>query len=172
MSLPMGLEVPETMFYFREGGVWIEKTSHELFAKKKVVIFGLPGAFTPTCSEKQLPGYENLYPEFLATGVDEVYCVSVNDAFVMNAWAETQGIRYVKMLPDGNATFTALMNQLVIKNNLGFGLRSWRYACVVNNLTVEFIAEEEGKEDNHPEDPYEKSTPENILEYLKSTYQA
>jgi peroxiredoxin len=146
---------------------WAELTSKEVFEGKRVVLFALPGAFTPTCSNYQLPGYDELYDEFKAHGIDEVYCLSVNDTFVMNAWAKDLGIKNVKLIPDGSAKFTHSMNMLVAKDNLGFGIRSWRYAMVVNNGEVEKLFEEPGKSANHPEDPYEVSDPQTVLTYLK-----
>ena len=142
-------------------------TGSELFNEKRVIVFGLPGAFTPTCSSKQLPGFEELYDQFKEKGIDEIYCVSVNDGFVMRSWAKehTCGDK-VKCLADGNGEFTRRMGMLVEKTNLGFGMRSWRYAAVINNGIVEQMFEEEGMEDNHSEDPYEVSTPENILERI------
>jgi len=142
-------------------------TGFELFNEKRVIVFGLPGAFTPTCSSKQLPGFEELYDQFKEKGIDEIYCVSVNDGFVMRSWAKehTCGDK-VKCLADGNGEFTRQMGMLVEKTNLGFGMRSWRYAAVINNGIVEQMFEEEGMEDNHGEDPYEVSTPENILERI------
>jgi len=142
-------------------------TGFELFNEKRVIVFGLPGAFTPTCSSKQLPGFEELYDQFKEKGIDEIYCVSVNDGFVMRSWAKehTCGDK-VKCLADGNGEFTRRMGMLVEKTNLGFGMRSWRYAAVINNGIVEQMFEEEGMEDNHGEDPYEVSTPENILERI------
>ena len=143
------------------------KSGFELFNEKRVIVFGLPGAFTPTCSSKQLPGFEELYDQFKEKGIDEIYCVSVNDGFVMRSWAKehTCGDK-VKCLADGNGEFTRRMGMLVEKTNLGFGMRSWRYAAVINNGIVEQMFEEEGMEDNHGEDPYEVSTPENILERI------
>ena len=160
--------IPETTFKIRRDEAFDTVSSVELFDNKKVVIFSLPGAFTPTCSAYQLPGYEEKYDEFIAAGVDDVYCISVNDGFVMNAWAKDQGIEKVKMIPDGNADFTREMGMLVSKSNLGFGNRSWRYAMVVTNLKIEKLWEEPGKSDNLFKDPYEVSDPETVLTYLKS----
>lgn len=138
-----------------------------LFKDKRVIVFGLPGAFTPTCSSKQLPGYEAMYDQFLEKGIDEIYCVSVNDGFVMHAWAKehTDGFK-VKCIADGNGELTRRLGMLVEKTNLGFGMRSWRYAAVINNGIVETMFAEEGIEDNHGEDPYVVSTPENVYEKL------
>lgn len=162
-------QVPQVQFQFRENGEFVTRATSELFNNKRVVIFSLPGAFTPTCSAYQLPGFEEKYDDFKALGVDEIYCISVNDAFVMNAWAKDQGIEKVKFIPDGNAYFTRSMGYLVSKSNLGFGDRSWRYAAVVDNGIIEKIFVEDGIRDNADTDPYRESTPENVFEYLKKT---
>ena len=172
IEVPMrreGYRIPDVEFVFRENGEFVKRTSAELFEDKRVVIFSLPGAFTPTCSAYQLPGFEEKYDEFIGLGIDAIYCISVNDGFVMNAWAKDQGIEKVKFIPDGNAYFTRSMGQLVLKSNLGFGQRSWRYAAVVDNGTIEKLFEESGRCDNASEDPYEESTPEKVLEYVRST---
>lgn len=161
--------VPNVQFIFREDGEFVTKTTDDLFAAKRVVIFSLPGAFTPTCSAYQLPGFEERYEEFDSLGIDAIYCISVNDTFVMNAWAKDQGIKNVQLIPDGNAYFTRSMGQLVMKSNLGFGERSWRYAAVVDNGLIEKLFEEPGKCDNAADDPYGETTPEKVLEYVKST---
>lgn len=145
---------------------WEQKTTYDYFASKRVVVFSLPGAFTPTCSTYQLPGFEALYPTFQNRGIDEIYCISVNDAFVMNKWAVDQNIQDVKLIADGNADFTRGMNMEVRKENLGFGTRSWRYAMVVNNGLIESMFIEEGREDDHEEDPYEYTIPAFILDTL------
>lgn len=147
---------------------WEDKTSADFFDGKRVVLFSLPGAFTPTCSTYQLPDFEKLYAEFQAQGIDEIYCVSVNDAFVMNAWGKSQNLDKVKLIPDGSGEFTRKMGMLVAKDNLGFGMRSWRYAAVINNGQIEKWFEEEGFSDNCDSDPYGVSSPQNILEALKS----
>jgi thioredoxin-dependent peroxiredoxin len=147
---------------------WITKSSKDLFEKKKVIVFSLPGAFTPTCSTQQLPGFDNNYQEFKKLGIDEIYCVSVNDTFVMNAWCEYQNVKNIKMIPDGNAQFTQKMGMLVNKDDKGFGKRSWRYAMIVNNCIIEKLFEEKGKADNLENDPYEASSPENLLKFLKN----
>lgn len=147
---------------------WQDVTSDEYFANRKVIIFSLPGAFTPTCSTFQLPDFEKLAPEFKALGVDDIYCVSVNDAFVMYQWGKQQGIDNVKVIPDGSGEFTRKMGMLVAKDNLGFGMRSWRYAAVIDNGVVTHWFEEPGFEDNCPEDPYGESSPQNVLEKLKA----
>jgi peroxiredoxin len=147
---------------------WQDKTTAEYFSGKRVVLFSLPGAFTPTCSTYQLPDFEKLTPEFNAQGIDEIFCVSVNDAFVMNAWGKSQNLENVKLIPDGSGEFTRKMGMLVAKDNLGFGMRSWRYAAIINNGVVEAWFEEAGYEDNCESDPYEISSPQNILANLKA----
>lgn len=146
---------------------WQDVTSYDYFAGKRVVLFSLPGAFTPTCSTYQLPGFEQNYEQFKALGIDEIYCVSVNDSFVMNKWAESQNLQNVKVIPDGSGVFTSNMNMLVTKDNLGFGVRSWRYAVIVNNGQIEQWFIEPGIEHNCATDPYGESSPENILNYLR-----
>jgi len=148
---------------------WEDKTSDDYFKGKKVVLFSLPGAFTPTCSTFQLPDFEKLFGEFKAEGIDEIYCISVNDAFVMNAWAKAQGVDNVKVIPDGSGEFTRKMGMLVAKDNLGFGMRSWRYAAIINDGVVDQWFEEEGFSDNCETDPYGISSPQNILEKLKAS---
>ena len=162
----VGDSIPEVYFNFRQDDDWQSLNTRESFAGKRVLIFALPGAFTPTCSSQQLPGYEKLYNDFLETGIDEVYCLSVNDTFVMNAWFENQGIKNVKALPDGNFEFTSRVDALVEKGNLGFGKRSWRYAMVVNDNVVEHVFAEDDMRDLADTDPYEVSAPENVLKAL------
>lgn len=168
--------IPDVVVHMRErdesiGGQnpfkWVRKMTGELFAGKKVIIFGLPGAFTPTCTNEQLPNFERLYDEFIAEGIDEIWCTSVNDAFVMNKWAKDLGITKVKMLPDGNGHFADGLGYLVDKSNLGFGKRSWRYAVVVDDCSVERWFDEEGHSENCPDDPYEVSNPEHVLKTLR-----
>lgn len=168
--------IPDTMFYMRErdesiGGdnpfKWVYKSSKDIFAGKRTLIFSLPGAFTPTCSTFQVPGFESAYDEIKSLGIDEVYVVSVNDAFVMRKWMIDQGVQKIKALPDGNGSFTEGMGMLVDKHNLGFGKRSWRYAAIINDMCVEHWFIEEGMMDNCPTDPYGESSPESVLEYLK-----
>jgi peroxiredoxin len=148
---------------------WEDKSTYDYFAGKRVVLFSLPGAFTPTCSTMQLPGFEQNFAEFKALGIKDIYCVSVNDAFVMNCWAKDQKIKKVKLIPDGSAKFTGKMKMLVEKDNLGFGHRSWRYACVVNNGQIEkWFIEGDVVEDNIDSDPYGVTSPENILDWLRN----
>ncbi|MBO9449494.1 peroxiredoxin [Tropicibacter sp. R16_0] len=170
-----GAKLPDVTFHTRVrdeavGGEnpfrWEDKTTADYFAGKRVVLFSLPGAFTPTCSTYQLPGFENGHADFAAQGIDEIYCMSVNDSFVMNKWAEGQGLKNVKVIPDGSGEFTRKMGMLVDKDNLGFGMRSWRYAAIVDNGVVEAWFEEPGLMDNCPEDPYGVSSPETVLKHL------
>ena len=142
---------------------WKDVTTGDYFSRKRTVMFSLPGAFTPICSTFQLPEFENLFPKFEARGIDKIYCISVNDAFVMNAWGRQQNISNVTLIPDGSGEFTRKMGMLILKDNLGFGLRSWRYAAVVNDCVIESWFEEPGFSDNHLEDPYKVSSPQNIL---------
>jgi len=147
---------------------WQDVTSYDYFAGKRVVLFSLPGAFTPTCSTMQLPGFEKAYEEFKQLVIDEIYCISVNDSFVMNCWAKDQNLQNVKVIPDGSGLFTSQMNMLVQKDNLGFGVRSWRYAVVVDNGNIEKWFIEPGISHNCEEDPYGETSPENILAYLRT----
>jgi peroxiredoxin len=148
---------------------WEDKSTYDYFAGKRVVLFSLPGAFTPTCSTMQLPGFEQNFAEFKALGIKDIYCVSVNDAFVMNCWAKDQKIKKVKLIPDGSGKFTEKMKMDVYKDNLGFGRRSWRYACVVNNGQIEkWFIEGDVVEDNIDSDPYGVTSPENILDWLRN----
>lgn len=169
-----GATLPECYFRTRVrdesvGGAnpyrWEDLSTDDYFKGKRVVLFALPGAFTPTCSTYQLPGFEALYDQFINTGVDAVYCLSVNDAFVMNKWKADQKIEKIEFIPDGSGTFTEKVGALVEKDNLGFGYRSWRYAMVVDDGVVEKVFAEPGQINNHPEDPYFMSTPENVLDY-------
>tara|TARA_X000000950_G_scaffold211573_1_gene254490 strand:- start:20794 stop:21318 length:525 start_codon:yes stop_codon:yes gene_type:complete len=147
---------------------WISKTTSDFFSNKKVILFSLPGAFTPTCSTYQLPDFNKLYDEFQAKGIEQIYCLSVNDSFVMNAWAKHHNIGKVQVIPDGNGEFTRKMGMLVKKDNLGFGMRSWRYAAIVENNVIKHSFVESGYKDNAEEDPYKESSPQNILDKLNS----
>lgn len=146
---------------------WQDVTTDDIFKGKNIVVFALPGAFTPTCSTTHAPGYESKYDEMKALGVDEVICLSVNDAFVMYQWKKHLGLEKVFMLPDGNGDFTREMGMLVKKNNLGFGDRSWRYSMHVVDGVVKKMFVEPGFEDNCPTDPFEVSDADTMLAYLK-----
>lgn len=147
---------------------WQDLTTDDVFKGKSVVVFSLPGAFTPTCSSTHAPGYEAAYDEMKTLGVDEVICLSVNDAFVMYQWKRHLGLEKIFMLPDGNADFTREMGMLVKKNNLGFGDRSWRYSMHVVDGVVKKMFVEPGFEDNCGTDPFEVSDANTMLTYLKS----
>ncbi|MDQ7071550.1 MAG: peroxiredoxin [Rhodobacterales bacterium] len=172
-----GVRIPDVTFMTRVrdesiGGDnpfrWQEMKTADYFAGKRVVLFSLPGAFTPTCSTYQLPGYENGAAEFTAQGIDEIYCMSVNDSFVMNKWALGQELENVKVIPDGSGRFTRQLGMLVDKDNVGFGMRSWRYAAVINDGVIEGWFEEPGRCDNHGDDPYGESSPETVLAWIKA----
>lgn len=171
----IGAKLPEVTFHTRVrdeavGGPnpyrWQDMTTADYFKGKRVVLFALPGAFTPTCSTYQLPGFEKGFADFAAQGIDAIYCLSVNDSFVMNQWAKAQGLENVQVIADGSGDFTRRVGMLVRKDNLGFGLRSWRYAAVVNDGVVEAWFEEPGLSDNHGADPYGVSSPETVLNWL------
>ncbi len=128
----------------------------------------MPGAFTPTCSNEQCPAFERYYDEFRKLGVDEIVCITVNDAFVVHQWSRHLGVNKVKFLPDGSGWFTRRMGMLVNKDHLGFGYRSWRYAMVVDDGEIEAWFEEPGINDvGSDEDPYTVTNPENLLDYLR-----
>lgn len=169
-SIEFSRRLPLARFLFVENGKVVQKSTRDLFLDKRVVIFGIPGAFTPTCSNSQVPDYEAAYDDLIAAGVDEVYCVSVNDSYVMDAWRESLGIEKVKFLPDGNGFFTRQMGKNVFKTNKGLGIRSWRYSAVINGSDdIEVIFSEDGMIDNCQSDPYENSTPAVVLKYLRET---
>ena len=163
--------VPSVVFKTRAHGsngfYWKDVNTFELFANKRVLLFSLPGAFTPTCSTYQLPTFEQLAQDIYCEGIDEIYCFTVNDAFVCNAWEKANDLSEIRVIPDGSGKFTEEMQMLVDKDNLGFGRRSWRYACVVDNGTITDWFIEEGKEDNHEKDPYMFTNPEYILQQLR-----
>ena len=157
-----GKRVPDVTFRTRRDGQWVDVTSQSLFGGRRVVLFALPGAFTPTCSSAHLPRYDELYDEFRKAGVDDVICLSVNDAFAMDAWGRDLDVSHVRLLGDGNAEFSRGMGMCVDKTDLGFGPRSWRYAMIVDDGVIEkmFI------EPQRPGDPYEISDADHVLAYL------
>ena len=158
----------DQVFYSRENDDWVLKRTQDIFNDKEVVVFGLPGAFTPTCSAFQLPKFEDLYDEFKDLGIDEVYCTAVNDSFVMNAWFEQQGITKVKALPDGNGDFAKSVNMINDFTNRGFGMRSWRYCMYVKNAEIKVRYTEWGEPEACPiQDPFEVSNAEKMIEALK-----
>ncbi|MFA6608413.1 MAG: peroxiredoxin [Candidatus Paceibacterota bacterium] len=175
-QLTEGASVPQVVFKTRVrdasfGGenpyLWKDLSTDEIFKGKKIVVFALPGAFTPTCSSTHAPGYEEKYDEIKALGVDEVICLSVNDAFVMFQWKKHLGLEKVFMLPDGNGDFTRGMGMLVKKENLGFGNRSWRYSMLVEDGIIKKMFVEPGFSDNCPNDPFEASDAFTMLNYLE-----
>jgi peroxiredoxin len=148
---------------------WQDMTTDDYFANKRVAVFSLPGAFTPTCSSKQCPSYDLAYEDFKKLKVDDVYCITVNDAFVVFQWAKQLNLKNVKIIPDGNGDFTRRMGMLIDKSHVGFGYRSWRYSMVVNNGVVEKWFEEPGINDEGLNgDPYEVTDPDTMLKYLRS----
>lgn len=146
---------------------WEDQTTADIFGGKKVVVFSLPGAFTPTCSSNHLPRYEELFDQFQQLGVDKIICVSVNDAFVMFQWGKHIGTKNITLLPDGSGEFTRKMGMLVDKSNLGFGMRSWRYSMLVDDGNIEQLFVEPEFSDNCPTDPFEVSDADTMLAHLK-----
>ncbi|BAN68302.1 glutathione peroxidase [endosymbiont of unidentified scaly snail isolate Monju] len=157
-----GQTVPSVVFHTRENGEWKDIHSDEIFKGRTVVLFALPGAFTPTCSSGHLPRYNELAPVFRENGVDEIVCLSVNDAFVMEAWKKDLEAENVTLIPDGNGEFTAGMGMLVDKSDLGFGKRSWRYAMLVRDGVIEKML----IEPDVPGDPFEISDADTMLNYI------
>ncbi|MBD2205897.1 glutathione peroxidase [Calothrix sp. FACHB-1219] len=162
LSNRRGQRVPNVTFRTRQNNQWVNITTDDLFADKTVVVFSLPGAFTPTCSSTHLPGYNQLANVFKENGVDDIVCISVNDAFVMNEWAKDQEASNIILIPDGNGEFTEGMGMLVDKSDLGFGKRSWRYSMLVKDGVIDnmFIEPEE------PGDPFKVSDAETMLRYI------
>ncbi|HSG75247.1 MAG TPA: glutathione peroxidase [Burkholderiales bacterium] len=157
-----GQRVPQVAFRARANGEWQTVTTDEIFKGRTVVVFSLPGAFTPTCSSTHLPRYNELAPAFRASGVDDIVCVSVNDGFVMSEWAKDQEAANVRLIPDGNGEFTEKMGMLVDKADLGFGKRSWRYSMLVRDGVIEKMFVEPQK----PGDPFEVSDADTMLAYI------
>ncbi|WP_293268500.1 glutathione peroxidase [Neptunomonas sp.] len=157
-----GQAVPSVTFPARAGNDWVNISTDQLFKGKNVIVFALPGAFTPTCSSTHLPRYNELAPVFKANGIDDIVCISVNDTFVMNSWAEDQKAENITFIPDGNGEFSAGMDMLVDKSDIGFGKRSWRYSMLVKDGIIEkmFI------EPDLPGDPFEVSDGDTMLNYI------
>ena len=148
---------------------WQDVHTGALLGKGRQVVFSLPGAFTPTCSTEQCPAYERMYDDLKAAGADEVYCISVNDAFVMYQWGRHLGVGKLKLLPDGSGDFTRRMGMLVKKDHLGFGNRSWRYAMVIDDGIITAWFEEPGiNDEGADDDPYGESAPDKVIEWLKA----
>tara|TARA_B110001452_G_C15143036_1_gene397958 strand:+ start:242 stop:793 length:552 start_codon:yes stop_codon:yes gene_type:complete len=172
-------EIPKVVFKVREGdtsevegacaigGKFVDKSTEDFFNGKRVVLFSLPGAFTPTCSSQQLPGFMKNYDTIIKLGIDEIYCCSVNDSFVMNEWAKKMSISKIKLIPDGSGLFTKYMGMLIAKDQNGFGQRSWRYMAIIKDNVVEKWWQEPGiNNTGSDDDPYEQTTPENCIDYL------
>ncbi len=157
-----GQNVPEVTFHTYSDSQWVDVTSKVLFSNKTVIVFSLPGAYTPTCSSAHVPRFNQLHATLLNHGVDEIVCMSVNDTFVMNQWAKDQSADKLTFIPDGNGEFTDAMGLLVDKEDLGFGKRSWRYSMLVKNGVIDkmFI------EPNEPGDPFEVSDADTMLSYI------
>ena len=157
-----GQRVPEVTFRTRVGSEWVDVSSDDIFAGRNVVVFSLPGAFTPTCSSSHVPRFNELAGCLRANGIDEIVCVSVNDAFVMNEWRDQQDADKLRFLPDGSGAFTRGMGLLVNRDDLGFGERSWRYSMLVRDGVIEkmFI------EPDEPGDPFYVSDADTMLDYL------
>ena len=163
-----GQPIPRMVFKIRDNDEWHLRTTNSIFSGRTVIVFALPGAFTPTCSSTHLPRYEELASTFKENGVDEIVCVSVNDTFVMNAWGEDQGVQHVTLLPDGNGDFTRGMGMLVDKTELGFGERSWRYSMLVKDGMIEKMFIEPDVEG----DPFEVSDADTMLAYINNDAKA
>lgn len=162
-----GTRIPDMTFRSRKNGDWHDIHSNAFFAGRRIVVFALPGAFTPTCSSSHLPRYDELAPVFKKNGVDEIACLSVNDGFTMEAWGEAQGLNNVTLLPDGNGEFSEGLGFLVDKSDLGFGRRSWRYSMLVNDGVIEKMFIEEEK----PGDPFDVSDADTMLNHLNPSAQ-
>jgi len=162
LQIREGQKVPDVQFRLLRNGEWQTLTTDDIFANKNVIVFSLPGAFTPTCSSTHLPRYNQLAPVFKQKGIDNIVCVSVNDPFVMQEWGKDQEAENVLLLPDGNGAFTEAMGMLVDKSDLNFGKRSWRYSMLVRNKVIEKMFVEPQK----PGDPFEVSDADTMLKYL------
>ena len=157
-----GQKVPAVTFKMRVDDEWVSRSTDEIFGGKTVVVFSLPGAFTPTCSSTHLPRFNELAETFKQNGVDEIVCLSVNDTFVMNAWAADQEADNITLIPDGNGEFSEGMGMLVDKAEIGFGKRSWRYSMLVKDGVIDkmFI------EPDVAGDPFEVSDADTMLAYI------
>jgi len=167
MADNLGKSVPNVMFKKKEGNELIDVHTDDIFQFKRVILFAVPGAFTPVCSN-QLPGYEQLYDQFKELNVDEIYCVGINDTYVMDAWFQSLGIENVKYIADGNGEFSFQMNMMYARFNTCLGNRSWRYAAVINNKVIDYWVEEEGCEHNCPSDPLTVTSAQSVLEWCQT----
>ena len=165
-----GDRFPQFKYKDRKAGEFVNVNFNQEIKGQKVVVFGLPGAFTPTCSTQQLPGFDELFSKFREVGIDNIYCHAVNDPFVMNAWFEHQNITWIRPLPDGNGDLAVQLGMMVQKKNLNFGSRCWRYALILDGSTGEVldVFPEDGFGDNIETDPFEKSKPEAVLKWVIS----
>ena len=165
-----GDRFPQFKYKDRKAGEFVNINFNQEIKGQKVVVFGLPGAFTPTCSTQQLPGFDELFSKFREVGIDNIYCHAVNDPFVMNAWFEHQNITWIRPLPDGNGDLAVQLGMMVQKKNLNFGSRCWRYALILDGSTGEVldVFPEDGFGDNIETDPFEKSKPEAVLKWVIS----
>jgi peroxiredoxin len=160
-------DTSETEFACSTGGKWVDKTTDDFFKGKRVVLFSLPGAFTPTCSSQQLPEFVKNYETIKKLGIDEIYCCAVNDSYVMNEWAKKMDISNIKLIPDGSGLFTKYMGMLIAKDQNGFGQRSWRYMTIINDGIIEKWWQEPGINNmGLDDDPYGETKPENCIKYL------
>lgn len=167
LVIAKGDRFPQFKYKDRKAGEFVNINFNQEIKGQKVVVFGLPGAFTPTCSTQQLPGFDELFSKFREVGIDNIYCHAVNDPFVMNAWFEHQNITWIRPLPDGNGDLAVQLGMMVQKKNLNFGSRCWRYALILDGSTGEVldVFPEDGFGDNIETDPYEKSRPEAVLKW-------
>lgn len=167
------IRAPSAIFHCRvatdqiPGYRWQEISTQEVFGGRRIALFAVPGAFTPVCTSAHLPGYEEKYFELRSLGIDDVYCISVNDSFAMNAWFKSLGIQHVKPLPDGSGEFTRKLGYLVDRSNHGFGMRSWRYSAILRDGVVEMMWAEPGFADHSEEDPFVVSDVNTMIAYLR-----
>ena len=160
MSITVGDKLPEATFTIMDGGPK-QVSASDVFAGKRVALFAVPGAFTPTCSEHHLPGFIGHAAQLKAKGVDMVACTAVNDVFVLDAWAKTRGVNgLITMLADGSAAFAKALGLDVDLGPFGLGVRSKRYAMIVEDGAVKYLA----VEDSPPE--HSKATAEKLLAAL------
>jgi peroxiredoxin len=175
--MAVDIRVPPVVFKTRieideaPGFKWYDLSANEMFGNRRVAVFGLPGAFTPTCSSTHVPTFDAYYDEICNHNIDEIYCISVNDAYVMNSWFKSLGVQKVKPVPDGSGIFARKMGFLVDKTNIGMGMRSWRYSMIVNNGVVEMIWVEPGLDDNADGDPFQVSDAHTMLTWLEANAQ-
>jgi len=156
--IKIGDKMPEGVFGVMGSEGPTELSSGELFSGKKVVLFAVPGAFTPTCSAAHLPGFVVNYDQLIAKGVDTVACISVNDVFVMNAWGSSANAENLVMLADGNGTYTGALGLEMDASGFGMGVRSKRFAMIIDDSRLELLNIDEGA--------FESSSAEAVLAAL------